>query len=119
MFAGFAAPEQYTNEINGTWTDVYGISAVLYRCLTGCIPTEAIARNGTSLMEPMMINRNIPANISSVIMAGLNISPEDRVRTITEFVDRLFTQPSRLPPRRRSSPAGSRSSAASATRPSR
>lgn len=31
MFAGFAAPEQYTNEINGTWTDVYGISAVLYR----------------------------------------------------------------------------------------
>lgn len=93
MFAGFAAPEQYTNEINGTWTDVYGISAVLYRCLTGCIPTEAIARNGAGLMEPMMINRNIPANISSVIMAGLNISPENRVRTITEFVDRLFTQP--------------------------
>ena len=98
MFAGFAAPEQYTNEINGTWTDVYGISAVLYRCLTGCIPTEAIARNGTSLMEPMMINRNIPANISSVIMAGLNISPEDRVRTITEFVDRLFTQPKAAEP---------------------
>ena len=98
MFAGFAAPEQYTNEINGTWTDVYGISAVLYRCLTGCIPTEAIARNGTCLMEPMMINRNIPANISSVIMAGLNISPEDRVRTITEFVDRLFTQPKAAEP---------------------
>lgn len=93
MFAGFAAPEQYTNEINGTWTDVYGVSAVLYRCLTGCTPTEAIARNGTSLMEPMMINRNIPANISSVIMAGLNISPESRIRTVTELVDRLFTQP--------------------------
>lgn len=71
---------------------------MLYRCLTGCIPTEAIARNGTSLMEPMMINRNIPANISSVIMAGLNISPEDRVRTITEFVDRLFTQPKAAEP---------------------
>lgn len=93
MFAGFAAPEQYTNEINGTWTDVYGISAVLYRCLTGCTPTEAIARNGTSLMEPMMINRNVPANISAVIMEGLDISPESRIRTITEFVDRLFTQP--------------------------
>ena len=90
---------------------------MLYRCLTGCIPTEAIARNGTSLMEPMMINRNIPANISSVIMAGLNISPEDRVRTITEFVDRLFTQPKAAEP----APAekASRSSAASATRPSR
>lgn len=93
MFAGFAAPEQYTNEINGTWTDVYGISAVLYRCLTGCTPTEAIARSGGSLMEPMMINRNIPSNISKVIMEGLKLSPDSRIRTVTEFVDRLFSQP--------------------------
>ena len=93
VFTGFAAPEQYTNEINGTWTDVYGIAAVLYRCLTGCTPTEAIARSGGSLMEPMMINRNIPANISAVIMEGLELSPDRRIRTITEFVDRLFSQP--------------------------
>lgn len=93
MFAGFAAPEQYTNEINGTWTDVYGISAVLYRCLTGCTPTEAIARSGGSMLEPMMINRNVPANISAVIMEGLQLSPDSRIRTITEFVDRLFSQP--------------------------
>lgn len=93
VFTGFAAPEQYTNEINGTWTDVYGIAAVLYRCLTGCTPTEAIARSGGSLMEPMMINRNVPANISAVIMEGLELSPDKRIRTITEFVDRLFSQP--------------------------
>ncbi len=93
VFAGFAAPEQYTNEINGTWTDVYGIAAVLYRCLTGCTPTEAIARSSGSLLEPMMINRNVPANISSVTMDGLQLSPESRIRTITEFVDRLFSQP--------------------------
>ncbi len=93
VFAGFAAPEQYTNEINGTWTDVYGIAAVLYRCLTGCTPTEAIARSGGTMLEPMMINRNIPANISAVIMDGLQLSPDRRIRTITEFVDRLFSQP--------------------------
>ena len=93
VFAGFAAPEQYTNEINGTWTDVYGIAAVLYRCLTGCTPTEAIARGGGSMLEPMMINRNIPANISSAIMEGLQLSPDSRIRTMTEFVDRLFSQP--------------------------
>lgn len=93
MFAGFAAPEQYMNEINGTWTDVYGVAAVLYRCLTGCTPTEAIARSGGSLMEPMMINRSVPANISAVIMDGLRISPDERIRTVTEFVDRLFSQP--------------------------
>ena len=93
VYAGFAAPEQYTNDVNGTWTDVYGIAAVLYRCLTGCTPTEAIARTGSSMLEPMMINRNIPSNVSRAIMRGLNLSTDNRIRTITEFVDKLFEQP--------------------------
>jgi len=93
VFAGFAAPEQYTNDINGTWTDVYGIAAVLYRCLTGCNPTEAIARAGSPMPEPMMINRNVPSTVSKAIMRGMNLSTENRIRTITEFVDKLFQQP--------------------------
>lgn len=93
IFTGYAAPEQYTNEINGTWTDVYGIAAVLYRVLTGTNPQEAIARTGGSMLEPMMINRNVPANVSKVIMSGLRLSTESRIRSITEFVDKLFAQP--------------------------
>ena len=93
VFAGFAAPEQYTNDINGTWTDVYGIAAVLYRCLTGCNPTEAIARAGSPMPEPMMINRNVPSTVSKAIMRGMSLSTDTRVRTITEFVDKLFQQP--------------------------
>lgn len=94
IFAGYAAPEQYTaNDWNGTWTDVYGMAAVLYRCLTGCTPTEAIARTGSSMLEPMMINRNIPSNVSKAIMRGLNLSTDGRIRTVTEFVDKLFEQP--------------------------
>lgn len=93
VFAGFAAPEQYNNDINGTWTDVYGIAAVLYRCLTGCNPTEAIARTGNPMPEPMMINRNVPSTVSKAVMRGLNLSTESRIKTITEFVDKLFEQP--------------------------
>ncbi|MGN0687327.1 MAG: PASTA domain-containing protein, partial [Oscillospiraceae bacterium] len=93
VFAGFAAPEQYTNDINGTWTDVYGIAAVLYRCLTGCNPTEAIARTGTPMPEPMMINRDIPSTVSKAIMRGMSLPTESRICTITEFVDKLFQQP--------------------------
>ncbi len=93
IFTGYAAPEQYTNEINGTWTDVYGIAAVLYRVLTGANPQEAIARTNGSMLEPMMINRNVPAHISKVIMSGMRLSPENRIRSVTEFVDRLFAQP--------------------------
>lgn len=94
IFAGYAAPEQYTaNDWNGTWTDVYGMAAVLYRCLTGCTPTEAIARTDGSMLEPMMINRNIPSTVSKAIMRGLNISTDSRIRNVTEFVDKLFEQP--------------------------
>ncbi len=93
IFSGYAAPEQYSNEVNGTWTDVYGISAVLYKVLTGTAPAEAIARTQGSLLEPMMINRNIPQNVSKVIMGGMRLPTDKRIRSITEFVDRLFTQP--------------------------
>ncbi len=93
IYTGYAAPEQYTNEINGTWTDVYGIAAVLYRVLTGANPQEAIARTGGSMLEPMMINRNVPSNISKVIMSGMRLSTDSRIRSITEFVDKLFAQP--------------------------
>lgn len=97
IFSGYAAPEQYSNEINGTWTDVYGISAVLYKVLTGAAPTEAIARTGGSMLEPMMINRNVPQNVSKVIMQGMKLSTETRIRTITEFVDKLFAPPRYVP----------------------
>lgn len=93
IFSGYAAPEQYTNEINGTWTDVYGISAVLYKVLTGSVPTEAIARTGGSMLEPMLVNRNVPQNVSRVIMQGMKLSTETRIRSITEFVDKLFAPP--------------------------
>ncbi|MBD5384591.1 MAG: PASTA domain-containing protein [Ruminococcaceae bacterium] len=93
IFSGYAAPEQYSNEINGTWTDVYGISAVLYKVLTGTAPMEAIARTGGSMLEPMLVNRNVPPNVSKVIMHGMKLATETRIRSITEFVDKLFAPP--------------------------
>lgn len=93
IYSGYAAPEQYSNEPNGTWTDVYGISAVLYKVLTGVNPTEAIARTGSSMPEPALVNRNVPTNVSKAIMNGMRLSNDTRTRTITEFVDKLFAPP--------------------------
>ncbi len=90
IYSGYAAPEQYSNEPNGTWTDVYGISAVLYKVLTGANPTEAIARTGSSMPEPALVNRNVPSNVSKAIMNGMRLSNDTRTHTITEFVDKLF-----------------------------
>ncbi len=42
---GYAAPEQANADgIIGPWTDIYGLAATLYRCVTGRIPTSAIKR---------------------------------------------------------------------------
>ena len=95
MYPGYSAPEQYSStEWHGTWTDVYGISATLYRVLTGCAPTESISRLGNdNCPEPMVINRNIPSHVSKVIMNGLKLNTSNRIQTITELVVKLFEQP--------------------------
>ncbi len=94
MFHGYAAPEQYfPNMRQGTWTDVYGISAVLYRILTGCKPTDAPSRMKVdNLCPPHETNPNVPEHVSRVIMRGLSLSYENRIRTITELVTQLFEQ---------------------------
>lgn len=98
IFNGYAAPEQYTNdEMNGTWTDVYGIAAVLYRVLTGTSPVEAASGASSELPEPMLVNRNVPANVSKVIMHGMANSTEHRIRSIGDFVSRLFAPPKYTP----------------------
>lgn len=95
MYPGYSAPEQYSSaEWQGTWTDVYGISATLYRVLTGCVPTESISRLGNdNCPEPMVINRNVPSHVSKVIMNGLKLNTSNRIQTITELVVKLFEQP--------------------------
>ena len=99
IFNGYAAPEQYSNdEMNGTWTDVYGIAAVLYRVLTGTAPVESTSGGVTECPEPMLVNRNVPANVSKVIMRGMARSPEQRIHDIGDFVSRLFAPPKYTPP---------------------
>ena len=91
LFPGYAAPEQYSaSGRQGTWTDVYGICAVLYRILTGCMPTEAPSRlDNDNLCAPHELSGSIPVHVSRAIMDGLALNSDERTQTITELVTRL------------------------------
>ena len=95
IYHGYAAPEQYSSSNwQGTWTDVYGICALLYRILTGTAPMDAMERVANdTLAEPRALNKNIPANVSKVIMNGMNLSGDLRIQTVTELVTQLFEEP--------------------------
>lgn len=94
IFQGYAAPEQYSTSASnrhGTWTDVYGICAVLYRILTGCMPTSADSRlDNDNLCAPHELNPSVPEQVSRTIMDGLMLNGQDRISTVTELVTRLF-----------------------------
>lgn len=96
LFKGYAAPEQYsagTNSRQGSWTDVYGVCALIYRSLTGCMPVDSMRRlKDDELCEPHMLSAKIPRHVSKVIMNGMNLSGCDRIQTITELVTKLFEQ---------------------------
>ncbi len=95
FYSGYAAPEQYSSlDWQGTWTDVYAISAVLYRILTGTVPLDALTRiNNDTMPEPARVNPQVPPRVSKVLMKGLAVRGEERVQTITELVTALFEQP--------------------------
>ncbi|MGN0642396.1 MAG: protein kinase [Huintestinicola sp.] len=95
IYHGYAAPEQYSSSNwQGTWTDVYGICALLYRILTGTTPVDALSRmTNDTLVEPRTLNPNIPPNVSKVIMNGMSMSGDLRIQTVTELVTQLFEEP--------------------------
>lgn len=110
LFKGYAAPEQYSassSSRQGSWTDVYGVCALMYRALTGCMPVDSLSRmKHDDLCDPAMLNNSIPPHVSRVIMEGMNLSGRDRIQTITELVTRLFEQPAPVKPvRQQNTPA--------------
>ncbi|MFN0202136.1 MAG: serine/threonine protein kinase, partial [Bacteroidia bacterium] len=82
---GYAPPESYNpNALKGTFSDVYGLAATLYRLLTGTIPLDATTR---SIEELPAISSfvKISHQIEKAIHKALALKPSQRFQTVFDF----------------------------------
>lgn len=86
---GYAPEEQYRkNGDQGPWTDVYGLCATMYRCITGTIPVDALDRlRNDSLLPPSKLGITIPESMENVLMYGLAVFKENRCQSMDELAE--------------------------------
>ncbi len=86
---GYSPPEQYTtrNDRYGTWTDLYALGAVLYRCVIGHTPAEAAERLLDDHLTPAVVAGagRYSSNLLRVIDRALAVRPEMRFRDVAEM----------------------------------
>jgi beta-lactam-binding protein with PASTA domain/serine/threonine protein kinase len=81
---GYSPEEQYRSlGDTGAYTDIYALSAVLYRMITGIAPPDALERRAALALKKRDIISPIPRGAATrsqtaAIMNGLNIRIEDR-----------------------------------------
>ncbi len=91
LFPGFSAPEQYSEvSPHGPWTDVYAICAVMYECLTGKAPIEALLRSQYKELTPVRDrNETVPVEVSKAINEGLSLSTSSRIQSISLLLRKI------------------------------
>ena len=91
---GYAPIEQYANAVSqGPWTDIYGLGAVLYRCICGQTPVDATVRSQARLNgEPdplppaVEVGRDrYPQPLLAAIDHALEIAARDRPQSIADW----------------------------------
>lgn len=92
LYDGYAAPEQYSRMTpHGEWTDVYAISAVLYKVLTGTMPPVATTRTvNDNLIELSEVNSTVPHAVSKAVMKGLSYDYENRPQNMRQLINLLY-----------------------------
>lgn len=91
---GYAAPEQYGfNQHCDTATDVYGLTATLFRALTGNPPPDGAGRKGSDLFVPTDVAKTLPEYVKLALFKGLQVPFDKRLQTVEELRDILSATP--------------------------
>ena len=96
--AGYAAPEQASTDGSiGPWTDIYGLAATLYRCLTGRIPasaTERLKALAAFEQDPLtplkdQVSTTQFGGLIDAIELGMQLQRQDRPRDVRHWKQSL------------------------------
>jgi serine/threonine protein kinase len=86
---GYSPPEQYSSrpELQGPWTDIYALSATLYRAVTGRLTTEAPDRMLRDDLAPVaqLARGHYRPSFLDAIDQGLRLRTEERPQTVVEW----------------------------------
>ena len=88
---GYAPEEQYRRKgEQGPWTDVYALSATIYKCITGTTPDDAAERmHKDELKPPSAFGAQIYPLCEAALMKGLAVDADNRYRSIGELITGL------------------------------
>lgn len=92
----YAAVEQYGQEhgVQGPWTDVYGMAAVLYALLTGTEPQESVLRvYHDELVSTRKKGVKLKKEQHTALTNALTVDPTRRTQSMEEFRARLYRLP--------------------------
>src|ERR1700730_4508022 len=90
---GYAAIEQFADGQQGAWTDIYGLSATLYRAIAGRMPPRSVERALEDRYRPLaeLKPAGFPMPLLSGIDRGLAVRAADRPQTIEQWRPALFS----------------------------
>lgn len=84
---GYAPEEQYrTHGVQGPWTDIYALSATIYKCITGITPDESLERlRENRLVAPSALGIALSPAQEAALMKGLAVLQKNRFQDLEEF----------------------------------
>jgi formylglycine-generating enzyme required for sulfatase activity/serine/threonine protein kinase len=92
----YRAPEQTSEQgVTGPWTDIYGLSATLYRMISGQLPADAASRMAAQIegnpdpLIPLSTNQKLVSEFGdkflSAVQAGLKLDRNGRPQSIAAW----------------------------------
>jgi len=90
---GFAPEEQYRSRgVQGPWTDIYALSATIYKCITGVTPEESVERvHEDQVRPPSMLSISVDSAQEAALMMGMAVLQKNRFQSVSELYASLYT----------------------------